>query len=50
MQDGDHYMQRGVCLPEYEFVGGQTMDNVQKMGTMKRNLREGVEVAYEKWI
>ena len=37
-------------FPEYEFVEGQTMDNVQKMGTVKRNLREGAEVAYEKWI
>ena len=37
-------------FPEYKFVEGQTMDNVQKMGTMKRNLREGTEVAYEKWI
>ena len=37
-------------FPEYEFVEGQTMDNIQKMGTLKRNLREGAEVAHEKWI
>ena len=26
------------------------MDSVQKMGFLKRNFREGAEVAYEKWI
>ena len=36
-------------FPEY-IVEGQTMDNVQKMGTMKKNLREGAEVAHGKGI
>ena len=37
-------------FPEDEFVEGQTMYNVQKMETLKRNLREGAEIAHEKLI